>query len=239
MIPYQPQRQKPPRGMYRLTVLDPSIILRPFCPHRPSGLLPVFSFCSVATTSLLPKRKIRRVIDAVGAHGDTRRQVHDNRLVGRLAAPPLITPAAARATAVVLLLIPLMPLPSAGRRTRGRPTTTATHMMAMTLAMAMPKPATGHLILPPAAARLGAMVAALVGLHAAGDGLGRHAGADLDVGLFDAHAADDGAAARAAVGGRQHPLAVGVGQLVDGDDADAALIVATVTRAEADAPSCL
>jgi hypothetical protein len=83
------------------------------------------------------------------------------------------------------------------------------------------------------------VVTALVGLHAAGDGLGRHAGADLDVGLLDAQAADDGAAAGAAVGRRQHPLAVGVGQLVDGDDADAALVVAAVAGAEADAPSCL
>lgn len=83
------------------------------------------------------------------------------------------------------------------------------------------------------------MIAALVGLHAAADGLGRDAGADLDVGLLDAHAADDGTAAGAAEGGGEHPLAVGVGELVDGDGADAALVVAAVAGPEADAPSGL
>ncbi len=99
--------------------------------------------------------------------------------------------------------------------------------------------AAGPRLVVDAAAGLGPVVAALVGLHAAGDSLGGDAGADLDVGLLDTHAADDGLAARAAKGRGEHPLAVGLGQLVDRDDADAALVVAAVAGAEADAPSCL
>lgn len=87
--------------------------------------------------------------------------------------------------------------------------------------------------------RARSLVAALVRLHAARDGLGGHAGADLDVGFLDAQARDDGPAAAAAEGGGEHPFPVRVGELVDRDDADARLVVAAVAGAKADAPSCL
>ena len=90
-----------------------------------------------------------------------------------------------------------------------------------------------------AAAGLGPVVAALVRLHPPADGFGGHTGSNLDVGLFHRQAANDGPATTAAKLGGEHPLAVGVRQLVDGDDADAGLVVTAVARAKPYAPSCL
>lgn len=39
--------------------------------------------------------------------------------------------------------------------------------------------------------------------------------------------------------GAQHPLSVGVGEAVGGDDTDTSLVVAAVSRAESDTPFCL
>lgn len=86
---------------------------------------------------------------------------------------------------------------------------------------------------------LGAVAAALVRLHAATDGLGRNAGADFNVRLFDADARFNGPAAASAEGGRKHPLSVGVCKLVDGNDTNTRRVVAAVSWTEANAPSSL
>lgn len=83
------------------------------------------------------------------------------------------------------------------------------------------------------------MVASFVGSHAATDGLGGDALANLDVGLFDDHAALTCLASAATVLCSQHPFSVGVGELADWDDADSSLVVAAVTWAKADTPSGL
>jgi hypothetical protein len=85
----------------------------------------------------------------------------------------------------------------------------------------------------------GSLTPALVRLHTAADGFGGHTRADFNVGLFDDKAALDGPTAATANLGRQHPLAVRLGEGGDGNHADAAGVVAAVTRAEADAPSGL
>lgn len=90
-----------------------------------------------------------------------------------------------------------------------------------------------------AAAGLGPVVPALVCLHTPADRFRRHASADLDIGLFDRQPADDWPATAAAKLSGKHPLTVGVRQLVDGDDADAGLVVTAIARAKPYAPSCL
>lgn len=67
-------------------------------------------------------------------------------------------------------------------------------------------------LLVPVSRRLGSVGAALVCLHAPRDRFGGHAGADLDIGLLDTDARLDGEAARAAVLGRQEPLAIRFGK---------------------------
>ena len=85
----------------------------------------------------------------------------------------------------------------------------------------------------------GAVAAALVRLHAPADGLGRHTSADLDVGLLDTHPRLNIASSTSSVGGRQHPLSVGVGEFVNRNHTDACRVVATISGAETNAPSCL
>lgn len=89
------------------------------------------------------------------------------------------------------------------------------------------------------ASRLGSVAAALVGLHAPANCLGGNSGTNFDIGLLNTHTGLDGTAAATAERGSQHPLAVGFGELVDGNDADTSRIVAAVSRTEADTPASL
>lgn len=89
------------------------------------------------------------------------------------------------------------------------------------------------------ARRLGPVSPALVCLDAARDRLGGDPGANLDVRFFDAEARLDGEAARTAILCRQEPLPVGLREARDGNHAHAVLVVATVSRAEANAPASL
>lgn len=111
--------------------------------------------------------------------------------------------------------------------------------VAAVLAVIITTAVTAVLVLVEVASGFGTRLSALVGLHAATDGLGRDALADLDIGLFDNHPALDGLPAAAAVLGAEHPLPVGIGKLADRDDADTRLVIAAVTWPEADAPSGL
>ena len=90
-----------------------------------------------------------------------------------------------------------------------------------------------------APAGLGAVVTPLVGLHASADRFARDAGTYLDIGLLNTHACGDRATAAAAERRCEHPLAIGFRKFADGDDADPALVVATVARAKTDAPTSL
>jgi hypothetical protein len=89
-----------------------------------------------------------------------------------------------------------------------------------------------------------AAVSMLARLQTPAYSLGRDASANLNVGLLDDKAVFNRLAAAAAKLGREHPLAVGLGELVNRDDAGAggvgaAVEVAAVTRAKAYAPSSL
>ena len=163
--------------------------------------------------SLRPKGEVGRNGDSVGTHGESRRETGDQGLVVALV---LVESIVAAAIAVAVVSAAAFP---------------ATSSSAFGGAVAH------RLIISPGG--LGAMVAALVGLHAAADGLGRHARADLDVGLLNAETSGNWPSAAAAEGSGEHPLAVGLGKLVDRDDANTRLVVAAVSRAEAHTPSGL
>lgn len=185
----------------------------------------------------LAEREVRREVDTVGAHCNTMGQSQNNGLLRHhvLTLSPAVT------IATVIFVHPLLPpsgitppavspaaspaiSPCAAITTR-HTTSTSLWRRRLRVVVFLGRPR--------------ALVAALVRLHAARYGLGGHAGADLDVGLLDADARHDGAAAAAAEGGGEHPLSVGIGELVDGDYADTGLVVAAVAGAEADAPPCL
>ena len=63
--------------------------------------------------------------------------------------------------------------------------------------------------------------------------------ANLDVGFLDDKAALDCFPAGTSVLGSQHPFAIRIGQAFDGNDADAGLVVAAVTRSKPHSPSGL
>lgn len=112
----------------------------------------------------------------------------------------------------------------------------------VTVAVAATAPTTKVLAAVVASAstsRTRSVVAALVGLHAAADGLGGNTVADLDIGLLNDHALFDGFTATASILGSQHPLAISLGELADGDDANTRTVVATVTRTKANTPAGL
>lgn len=183
---------------------------------------------------------VGRKADAIRAHGEPWRQSeHDGvlasaRLVGSATTiSPVfsIVITVAVVVGVVAVAVPTAPSTAAAAASSVAPSGTAAAAAAAAML------AHTGLIVP--FGRLGTVMTALVGLHAPADSLGRHACANLDVGLLDREARDDGATAAAAKWRRQHPLAVRFGQLVDGDDADARLVVAAVAGTVAHAPSRL
>lgn len=112
----------------------------------------------------------------------------------------------------------------------------------VTVAVAATTPATEILaavVASTTTSRARSVVAALVGLHAAADGLGRNTVADLDIGLLNDHTLLDGLTATASILGSQHPLAISLCKLADRNDANTRTVIATVARAEADAPAGL
>jgi hypothetical protein len=174
------------------------------------------------------KRKVGRVIDTVRTHGDTCGQAQNDRLIAVSGlVVPIAAPAsslvAASATSTTVMFLPSEAAPSSATATATTGTNSTTE---------------SGLVLGKSA-RLGTMIPALVRLHAAADGFRGDTGAYLNVRLLDTESVNDGTAARAAVGGREHPFAVGLSEFVDGDDTDPALVVATVARAKANAPSGL
>lgn len=86
---------------------------------------------------------------------------------------------------------------------------------------------------------LGAMATALVGLHAAADGLGGDTSANLNIGLFNTEAGFNRTTAATTVWGCQHPLAIGLCEFGDGNNADAGSIVTAVSGAKANTPTSL
>jgi len=150
--------------------------------------------------------KIGGKVDTVRPQGHTRRQALDNGLV--IVVIVIIVIVLVIVSVSLVVLVPVTPA------------TAATAIVSFLLSAGGLRP----------------MVPALVSLHAAADSLRRDTGADLNIGLLDAHAADNGAAARTAKGRCQHPLAVGFGQFMDRDHADASRVVAAVTWAETNTP---
>lgn len=69
--------------------------------------------------------------------------------------------------------------------------------------------------------------------------LRRHSSTDFDVRFLDDHPRLNRLPSRATVFGSEHPFAIGIRQPVDGNDADASLVIAAVARSEANTPSGL
>jgi hypothetical protein len=69
--------------------------------------------------------------------------------------------------------------------------------------------------------------------------LGRDPGANLNVGFLHTDVALDRLPPSAAELGGQQPLSIRIRQSLYGNDADSCVVVAAVTRAEADAPTRL
>lgn len=68
---------------------------------------------------------------------------------------------------------------------------------------------------------------------------GRYSSANLDIRLFNHHASLKGPASGAAILRCQDPLAIGISKSRDRYHANAGVVVATVPRTKADAPSSL
>jgi hypothetical protein len=69
--------------------------------------------------------------------------------------------------------------------------------------------------------------------------LRRHSGANLDIGFLDHHSALERSSTCAAVLCSQGPLAVSIRESGDGNNANATLVVAAISGAEANSPSRL
>lgn len=89
------------------------------------------------------------------------------------------------------------------------------------------------------ARRLGTTLTSLVSSHTSTDSFRRHPGTDLDIGFLDDHSGLDLPTARSTVFCGKHPLAIGLRQSLDRDNTDTRLVVAAVTWAEPNTPSCL
>lgn len=172
--------------------------------------------------------EVGREVDAVGTHGDSRGEAkYDGFLVCR----------AFVGGSVFASGIPVIAMVALSPTTTSTSTSSTPGAAAAITATATVVAGTTQLFL--ASARLGAVVTTLVGLHAPANGLGRHASSDLDVGLFHTHAGHDGPASASSEWGREQPLPVGLGEFMNGDDADPRGVVAAVTWTEANTPSSL
>jgi hypothetical protein len=80
-------------------------------------------------------------------------------------------------------------------------------------------------------------LAAGVGCDAPANSLGGNARTNLNIRLFDYHTRLDGSSTSTTILGGQHPLAVSLGQPLNRDHTDTSLVVAAITRTEADTPA--
>lgn len=66
---------------------------------------------------------------------------------------------------------------------------------------------------------------------------GRDASSNLNVGFLHDHASFNRLSSSPTVLGSEHPLAIGVGESVNWDDADSGLVITAISRAESYTPS--